>query len=145
MKSFFNFSWSLPKIKLPHIKISGKFSLDPPSVPKFSIDWYKKAYDKAMILSNPTIFGYSAASGKMLGGGDGNGNEIVSGESHLMNLIGEVVESKTTEQNERIVAVLVAILDAITGGNKELLRALLAGQTFKLNEREIARLVRTYA
>ena len=145
MKSFFNFTWSLPKIKLPHFSISGNFSLNPPSVPKFSIEWYKKAYDKAMILSNPTIFGYSAASGKALGGGDGNGNEIVSGESHLMNLIGNVVESKTAEQNERIVAVLVSILEAITGGNKEMLRALLAGQTIKLNEREFGRAVREYA
>lgn len=145
IKSFFNFSWELPKIKLPHFSISGKFSLDPPSIPKFSVSWYKKAYDSAMILSDPTIFGYSAASGKMLGGGDGNGNEVVSGESHLMNLIGNVVEGKTAEQNERIIAVLVAILEAITGGNKELLRALLAGQVIKLNDREVGRTVREYA
>lgn len=142
---FSSANWSLPKIKLPHFSISGGFSLNPPSVPKFSIEWYKKAYDQAMVLSDPTIFGYNPATGKAMGGGDGNGNEIVSGESHLMNLIGNVVEGKTAEQNERIISVLVAILEAITGGNKELLRALLAGHVIKLNEREVGRTVREYA
>ncbi len=141
LKNALKFEWSLPKLKLPHISISGSFSINPPSVPKFSISWYKKAYDNAMILSSPTIFGYSAASGKFLGGGDGNGNEIVAGESYLMNLIGNVV----AERNGQIAELLSALLEATVDGNGEMVRALKAGQVITLNERELGRAVRGLA
>lgn len=90
IRSKFNFSWSLPKLKLPHISISGKFSINPPSAPKFGISWYKKAMENAMILNSPTIFGYSAASGKFLGGGEA-GSEVVAGTNTLMNMIQRAV------------------------------------------------------
>lgn len=109
IRSFLNFSWELPKLKMPHFTISGKFSLNPPSVPSFGISWYKKAYDEAMVLNDPTIFGYSAASGKMLGGGEGNGNEIVAGETHLMNMISEAVAA----QNETMIFYLQSLVDML--------------------------------
>lgn len=58
IKGFFsNMKISLPKIKLPHFKITGKLSISPPSVPKLTIDWYKDGG----IFTKPTIF--STASG----------------------------------------------------------------------------------
>lgn len=144
IKGMFNFSWSLPKLKLPHFKIKGKFSLDPPSVPKLSVEWYKKAMQNPMLLTSPTIFGYDAASGKYQGAGEA-GAEVVSGANTLMDMIGSVVYGKMGAANEKIVALLTALLEAVTGGNEELLRALLAGQVIKINEREFGRTVREYA
>lgn len=143
IKGFFKGEISLPKIKLPHfgIKPAGWKIGDllKGEIPKLDIQWYKKAYDNAMVLSNPTIFGYS--NGRLLGGGDGNGNEIVAGESHLMGLIGQTVESK----NERIVVLLSALLEATVGGNADMVQALTADRTFAVGEREFARLVKRYA
>ena len=90
IKSKFNFSWSLPKLKLPHVSISGKFSINPPSVPHFSISWYKKAMDNGMILNSPTIFGMKGNN--LLAGGEA-GSETVVGTQSLMEMIRDAVAS----------------------------------------------------
>lgn len=86
IKSKFKFTWSLPKLKLPHPKITGNFSLNPPSVPHFSIDWYKKAMGDGMILNTATIFGFNSKTGKFLGGGE-SGSETVVGTKSLLQMI----------------------------------------------------------
>lgn len=91
IKGFFNFSWSLPKLKMPHFSITGKFSLTPPSVPKISVDWYAKAMDGGMILNNPTIFGMM--NGNLLGAGEA-GSEVVVGANSLRNMIQSAVGSQ---------------------------------------------------
>ena len=108
IKSFFHFSWSLPHLKLPHFNISGKFSLDPPSVPHFSIAWYKKAMNDGMIMNQPTIFGYNAKSGQFLGGGEA-GSETVVGTQSLMNMIRTAVgdeNASTLDKLERLISIL---------------------------------------
>lgn len=57
LKSFFNFDWSLPKIKLPHFNISGSFSLNPPRIPSFSVDWYARGG----VFNSPSIIGVGEA------------------------------------------------------------------------------------
>lgn len=133
-------------IKIPKVSVSGG---EAPwgiggqgSLPSFSVTWYKKAMDNAMILQDPTIFGYS--NGKMLGAGEA-GNEVVAGEAHLLGLIGQVVESKTAAQNERIIGLLSELLDAMVGGNERTIAALMSDRTFSVGEREFGRLVRSYA
>lgn len=88
LKSLVNFHWELPKLKLPHFKITGHFSLNPPSVPHLSIEWYKKAMENGMILNSPTIFG--AAGGRLLGGGEA-GPEAVVGVDSLRSMIFDAV------------------------------------------------------
>ena len=99
LKSVFNFQWSLPHIKLPHFSISGSFSLNPPSIPHFSVEWYKKAMNNGMILNSPTIFGMSG--NRLLGGGEA-GAEAVVGVSSLMEMIQNAVGNVQTADTGNI-------------------------------------------
>ena len=65
IKGFFSgLKLELPHIKLPHFKLSGSFSLAPPSVPKLSIDWYKDG----AIFNRPAIFPNGVGIGDVAGG-----------------------------------------------------------------------------
>ena len=125
IKSKFNFSWSLPKLKLPHVSISGSFSLVPPKAPSFSVSWYKTAMENGQILTNPTIFGMSG--GKFLGGGDA-GPEAVVGVTSLKNMIRDAVkEAGGNDPDVMYEAVKAGMQDANIGiyvGERQLGRTL---------------------
>ena len=148
IKSIMNFSWSLPKLKLPHISISGSFSLTPPSVPHFGIEWYKKAMDDGMIMNQPTIFGYNAKSNQFLAGGEA-GSETVVGTQNLMDMIQEAVNNagSGSGDSEATRALLEAIFNWMRNGGlyKLLIDVLTNGVEFEFDNREIARLVKKYA
>lgn len=85
--------FEFPRIKLPHIRVSGEWRLNPPSAPRFSVDWYSKAMANGIRLTSPTIFG--AMGNKLLGGGEA-GPEWVVGESSLMGMIHSAVQGGGT-------------------------------------------------
>lgn len=93
VKSIMNFQWSLPHLKLPHISISGGFSIHPPSAPHFSISWYKKAYENGVLFKQPTVLGTPYG---MKGFGDGAGAEVVLGLNKLRELAGGGVTNNIT-------------------------------------------------
>lgn len=92
IRSYFNFNWHLPDIKVPDIHIKGKFSLNPPQAPHFSVSWHAKAMDNPYMFTNATLFGAGEA-----------GDEIMYGRQALMRDIKEAVG------NQDIVGIVQAL------------------------------------
>ncbi len=103
IKSFFsNCKLSFPSIKLPHFSITGSFSLNPPSVPKLSISWYKEGG----IMLNPTIFGLNGSS--LMAGGEA-GAEAILPLSDFYNRLESMLDSRlNTSGMERYLSVIAA-------------------------------------
>ena len=91
---------SFPNIKMPHFSITGSFSLNPPKVPSFGVQWYAKGG----ILTKPTIFGSNG--GNLMGGGEA-GAEAVAPISTLQSYVQAAVD------NSSLVKLLSMILDRI--------------------------------
>lgn len=88
-----------PKIKMPHVNISGKFSLNPPEAPHFGIEWYREG----AVLNRPTLFGFNGPNA-MIGGEAGP--EAISPVSTLQSYIKEAVN----DRDNKVVNLLEQIL-----------------------------------
>ena len=89
IKNCFKFEWSLPKLKLPHISITGKWGFNPPRVPTFGISWYKYGG----ILQGARIIG--SLGDKYIGAGEAGPEAVLplhSFYSELRNIITELVD-----------------------------------------------------
>lgn len=137
IKGFFSgMKISLPHIKLPHFRVTGKLSISPPSVPHLSIDWYKEGG----IMAKPTIFGMNGSS--LMAGGEAGKEAILPLKGfyeQLENILSARLDTSAMEKYLAIIAdnsskgiyledgTLVGhLLPAIDGG---------LGQTQKLQRR----------
>ena len=91
IKGFFNFKWSLPKLAMPHFTIKGKFSLNPPSVPKFDIDWYKLGG----VFDKKTLFNYAGGIGGL---GEDGAEAVVPLEKNTQ-WLDRIAEKLAAKQN----------------------------------------------
>lgn len=119
IKGFFNFNWQLPKLKLPHFSISGSFSLDPPSVPSFGIEWYKNGG----IMTSPTMFGFNPVTGKGMAGGEA-GEEAILPLSALWDKLHAFISNELGEK------------DNGENSTKSVVQALSKKETITLEKRE---------
>ena len=132
IRGLFNFSWKLPHLKLPHVSISGGFSLKPLKVPHFALKWYKEGG----IFDKPTIAGIGEA-----------GSEAVLPTHKLDKFLEEaVLRTKGSERTDELLETMIMLMQSMMRDMPRKMVEEMAG-TLKLdwNDRELGRMVKNYA
>lgn len=120
IKGVFDFEWSLPKLKLPHVSVSGG---TPPygiagkgKLPKFHVEWYAKGG----IMTEPTLFGMNGGN-PMVGGEAGAEAIIPLSElwSNMKQFISNAVRANTGDGTDNALSALVGKLDDLKAGMRE--------------------------
>lgn len=114
IKTAFNFNWSIPRIKTPHLQITWETIEDPEikkylgtdKIPNFNVVWYKKAYENPYLFTKPTLMGF----------GDGAGGEMVYGHENLMSDIKEATGGSSAEVEAKLDQVIDLMENIIRNG-----------------------------
>ena len=129
IKGFFEgMKLKIPKPELPalpHFSLSGEFSLNPPSVPHLSVDWYKKAMDMPYMFTSPTVMQTPYGA---IGAGEA-GHEIMYGKQALMRDIANASSANNATLVNAFYRAMVAALKT-------------ADLTVDINGREFKRVLR---
>jgi len=127
--------------KMPHFTFTG--SLNPlkwadEGVPKIGVEWYAKGG----ILNDPTAFGFNPNTNSAMVGGEA-GPEAVAPIETLKAYIHEAIG--TSEQTQLLNAILMVLKEFNETLYDKIVDAMVNGVRFEIDDREIGRLIRTYA
>lgn len=113
IKGFFDFNWSLPKLKVPKFSISPKGwtvgDLLEGSIPKLGVEWYAKGG----IMTRPTTFGING--NKIMAGGEAGPEAILPLNEKTLGEIGKAIASTIGGQNMNIVPAPIILNDRVIG------------------------------